>query len=356
MVKYYRQLPLVIYTNFTLKADCLAFSIEEQKKFKKVMALANNLTPFLAALAKLPQQRIAQTVSVLLLVYIAFTVAKITWLIVPQKEIVNEAITTNYANQSSKSKQNFNISALQSLNLFGQYNEQVQEEVVVQVTDAPETRLQLTLSGLVASDKVETAAAIIEYKSQQQTYGIGDIIKGTRASLEQVLIDRVIIKQSGRLETLMLDGADYSQPAESVSNKKVNNKQNSQTQYSPKNLPSRAKANVVDQRSNENLSRNAQQLRHDLKNNPGKITDYLRISPARKAGKIVGYRLSPGKDPEFFKLSGLKSGDIAIKMNGNDLLVPLEAAQAMSALKTERDISLLVERKNDLIEILFSIE
>jgi len=30
--------------------------------------------------------------------------------------------------------------------------------------------------------------------------------------------------------------------------------------------------------------------------------------------------------------------------------------QAMAALKTERDISLLINRKNDLIEILFSIE
>jgi len=51
----------------------------------------------------------------------------------------------------------------------------------------------------------------------------------------------------------------------------------------------------------------------------------------------------------------LKSGDVAIQMNGYDLLAPLQAAQAMSALKTERDISLLVERQGELIEILFSI-
>jgi len=326
------------------------------------MALANNLTSFSAALAKLPQQRIAQAVSVLLLIYIAFMAAKITWLVVPQKTMVSGSTAKNYAAQQNKSGQNFNISALQALNLFGQYNKQESAEVAVQITDAPETRLKLTLSGLVASDQVGTAAAIIEYKSKQETYGIGEIIKGTRASLEQVLIDRVIIKQSGRLETLMLDGADYSQPAQSISNKKANKKavneapQQRGSQDGPQRLPSKSKTNVVDQRSNKDLSRNAQLLRTDLKNDPGKITDYLRISPSRKGGKIVGYRLSPGKNPEFFQLSGLKSGDIAIQMNGHDLLVPLEAAQAMSALKTERDISLLVERKSDLIEILFSIE
>jgi len=330
------------------------------------MALTDNLNSLSAVLDKLPQQRIAQAISVLLLIYIAFMAAKITWLMIEQKPVVNNTVSSTYVAQKNSAGKSFNISALQALNLFGQYNAQESEVIVEQITDAPQTRLQLTLSGLVASDKVEIAAAIIENKGKQETYGIGDIIKGTRASLEQVLIDRVIIQQSGRLETLMLDGADFNQPAQSVSNKRINNKSNSrddnkrlqqaEPQSGPKGLSSKLASKVVDHRSNKDLSLNAQRLRADLKSDPGKITDYLRISPARISGKIVGYRLSPGKSPEFFKLSGLKSGDVAVQMNGHDLLVPVEAAQAMSALKTERDISLLVKRKNDLIQILFSID
>ena len=332
------------------------------RRLHKSMALTDKLTSFTAVLDKLPQQKIAQALSVLLLIYIAFMAAKITWLVVPQQLITNNASAIKLIAKKSNAGKNVNISALQSLNLFGQYNELAKETVVEQITDAPETRLQLTLSGVVASDKAETAAAIIENKGKQETYGIGDIIKGTRASLEQVLIDRVIIKQSGRLETLMLDGADFNQPAQSVSHKKAKKQHNLKEgssklqQNSPQRLSARSKPSIVDHRSNKNLSRSAQRLRTDLKNDPGKITDYLRISPVRKGGKILGYRLSPGKDPEFFKLSGLKTGDIAVQMNGYDLLVPMEAAQAMSALKTERDISLLVDRKNDLIEILFSID
>lgn len=314
------------------------------------MAISDSFTSFTSNLAKLPQQKIAQVISVLLLIYIAFLATKITWLLVPQDPITSNSTLAVGAKQVSSTEQSFNLSALQALNLFGQYNQQV-TDVVEQITDAPVTRLKLTLSGLVASDNPDTAAAIIEYQGKQETYGVGDIILGTRANLEQVLIDRVIIKQLGRLETLMLDGADYNQPAQNIANKKAALKSKKMDDDGPTK-----ETNVVDQRSNSELSKSAEKLRSDLSNDPGKITDYLRISPARKEGKIVGYRLSPGKDPEFFKLSGLKSGDIAVQMNGYDLRDPLEAAQALSALKTEREISLLIERKNDLIEILFSID
>ena len=324
------------------------------------MALPNNLTSFSTALTKLPQQRIAQALSALLLVYIAFLAAKITWLAAPQAPLVSSGVSATYTSPKAQGSQSFAIAPLQALNLFGKLEEKTTQVVVEQITSAPETRLQLTLSGLVASDDVEIAAAVIENKKQQATYGIGDIIKGTRASLEQVLIDRVIIKQSGRLETLMLDGADYNQAPQSVSTKKISAEQaRKNAQAIAKNTGPNASSSTkstVDQRANAELSRNAKQLRADLQNNPGKITDYLRISPARKAGELVGYRLSPGKDPAFFTLSGLKSGDIATQMNGYNLLSPLEAAQAMSALKTERNISLLVERNNTIIEILFSIE
>jgi len=317
------------------------------------MAINNNFTSFASNLAKLSQQKIAQVISVVLLVYVAFLAAKITWLLVPHAPLTYNSSLLAGVKQVSSIGSSVNLSAVQGLNLFGQYNEQT-KEVVELITDAPVTRLQLTLSGLVASDKVETAAAVIEHKGKQETYGIGDVILDTRASLEQVLIDRVIIKQSGRLETLMLDGADYNQPAQNMANKKATIKARKKVDNSPRKTLN--KANVVDQRLNNELTRNAAQLRADISEDPGKITDYLRISPVRENGKIMGYRLSSGKTPEFFKLSGLKSGDIAVQMNGYNLREPLEAAQALSALKTEREISLLIERKNDLIEILFSID
>ena len=47
------------------------------------MTLTNNFTSLSAALAKLPQKKIAQAISLCLLIYIAFILAKITWMIMP---------------------------------------------------------------------------------------------------------------------------------------------------------------------------------------------------------------------------------------------------------------------------------
>ena len=63
----------------------------------------------------------------------------------------------------------------------------------------------------------------------------------------------------------------------------------------------------------------------------------------------------PGKKAEFFQSAGLKSGDVAIQMNGLDLTNPSEAAQALKALREEQEVSLLLDRDGDMTEILFSI-
>ena len=302
---------------------------------------------------KATQRKIALFTMALLVVYIAFLAAKITWFVVPNTQGASQQSMIHAIGTTKNEGNNtFDLTKLQALNLFGLYSDKVVKEDVVQVESAPQTRLQLTLSGLVASSVPGTAAAIIENKGKQETYGIGDIIIGTRASLEKVLMDRVLIKQSGRLETLMLDGFDFKEPAIAIKQDKAAKKSNRTNQATRQ----KKEPDVIDQRRNKQLSRTVKNLRENLSENPANITDYLSISPKRKEGNIIGYSLRPGKDPEFFKLSGLKRGDLAVQMNGYDLVIPSEAAKALSTMKEARDISLLIERDSSLMEILFSIE
>lgn len=310
------------------------------------MPLPINITSLSSLLMQLNHRRVAQGVMSLLLVYIAFVSANITWSVVPQAQ--DQSVLGN-SNQSIATKKNKNkvvdVKKIQSLNLFGLYNETEEEEHDIEMSSVPETSLNLTLSGLVASDDNKIAAAVIENQGKQETYGIGDVIVGTRANLEQVLMDRVLIKHSGKLETLMLDGFDYNKPVERMSSK------------APR--PKQAKApstGVVDQRTNKSLTETAKNLRSELAKDPAKIGDYLRISPKRKDGNIVGYSLRPGKKPEFFKLAGLQNGDVVVQMNGYDLIAPAQAMQAMVEMKQARDISLLVERQGNLTEILISLD
>ncbi|MFB1014503.1 MAG: general secretion pathway protein C [Alteromonadaceae bacterium] len=307
------------------------------------MQLPNSLVSLTDVLVKLPQQQIAKTISGVLLIYIAYLASQATWMFVPSGQISSQSVKTSKNMQSNKDE-TVSISKLEKLHLFGVYNASPSVKTI-EIEDAPETRLNLTLSAAVASDDISASAAIIENNGRQETYGIGDVITGTKATLEQVLTNRVIIKQSGRMETLMLDGIDYKKLSTSVPNqikKQEQQKENAST--------------VIDMRQNKQLSKEASNLKADLFKDPGKITDYLKIVPKRSGGDILGYRLMPGKNSEFFNRSGLKSGDVAVQMNGFDLTVPSEAAQAMMALRQENQVSLLVKREDNMTEILFSID
>ena len=306
------------------------------------MELPAQLTALTNVLIKLPQKKIANALSVLLLVYIANLLAQATWVFAPTDEYVGTVKTTASNVKQQNPTSAFTINELQALNLFGVY-QTMEIERVVEIKNAPETKLNLGLSATVASDDKDSAAAVIENKGTQETYGIGDEIIGTRAVLTQIMVDRVLIKQSGRIETLMLDGFDYK----AISSEKAKEKIPAKSTYN--------KQKEIDKRQDKKLSDHAKALRADIIKDPGKILDYLRISPKSENGSIIGYMLRPGRKSEFFKSSGLKNGDVAVEINGLDLTQPMQAAQALVALRKESEVALRVKRDGSFTDILFSI-
>jgi len=314
------------------------------------MSLSDHQTKLLEILAKLPQKKIAQAITILLIIYIAYLAAQISWLLTPKSAVTSKTMVGSFS-ATKTTTNNVDISAIQALNLFGRYNEQIVESVV-EVKDAPETQLNLTLTGVVASTEQAIGAAIIENNGKQNTYGIGDIITGTRATLAQVMSDRVLIKQVGRLETLMLDGFKYQKAGETKKRARINKAK----PLSPRSSGLRASPQQpIDQRKNKALTEKMTHLKKDLASNPSKITDYLKISPLRKQGKVYGYRLLPSKDKEFFKAAGLKTGDIATQLNGFELSQPSQAALALKALREDSQVSLTIDRHGEIKQILFSI-
>jgi general secretion pathway protein C len=318
------------------------------------MQLPSNFSSVVYFFSQLPQQKIAKVISVLLLAYIAYTFAQITWLVAPSGQYhTTSNVTVKITEQNTKIA-NISLAGLKTLNLFGLYTDEIEEIETTEVENAPETQLNLTLAGVVASNDKATSAAVIEHSGKQDTYSPGETITGTRAVLETVFRDRVILKHTGKFETLMLDGFDYNETTK-ITKPKTENR-SSLTQKKRKKINNKLTSpNVVDQRTNKMLTNSARSFKEDINSDPSKITDYLKISPKRKDGKIIGYRLMPGKNSEFFQNSGLKSGDVAIQMNGYDLTAPSEAAQALSALKQDKEVSLLIDRNGELNEILFSI-
>jgi type II secretion system protein C len=94
------------------------------------------------------------------------------------------------------------VSAVVSAHLFG--NEPA-ADARREVVEAPETRLKLTLRGVVASRKKDVAHAIIEVEAQPaKSYGVGDRIEKTDAVLDAVEAQRILLDRNGQLESLAL--------------------------------------------------------------------------------------------------------------------------------------------------------
>ena len=89
--------------------------------------------------------------------------------------------------------------------------------------------------------------------------------------------------------------------------------------------------------------------------NPARITDYVRISPIRKNGKLTGYRVNPGRNRALFKEVGLQPNDLAVSLNGYDLTDTRQAMEVAKQLKNLTEMSLTVERDGQLHSIYLSL-
>ncbi|MBU2978314.1 type II secretion system protein GspC [Alteromonas sp. C1M14] len=306
------------------------------------MTLDKFNTQSLALFFSRHQKQLHFVVVVLLSLYLLAFAARLVWQIIPEPDTAAIPAGLSSGPQLVQRGQGgVNLAQLQQLNLFGQ---PIQNESVVDekpITDAPETKLKLTLTGVVVSSIKEEATAIIEHKGVQNVYGLGEKIERTNATLHQVHSDRVIIKNGIRKETLMLDGIDYDDA----------NKQVARNEPPP---PRRAgppqRTNVGDAPQGKEVKID-QALVSQLRKKPGSFTDYIAISPAIEEGQLIGYKIKPGNNSALFESSGLKPGDVVIQINGLDLTDTQQSSAAMNALRQASTIELTLTRDGEYITV-----
>ena len=301
------------------------------------------LDKIIAKAIGMPHKPLSRIVFWLGFIVIMLLAAQITWKLVPTTASVS-AWSPTPVNASGKSAGQVDLASLQLLGLFGKADTQSDRPKVAAVetiTDAPKTSLSIQLTGVVASTAEQKGLAVIESNGSQETYSLGDKIKGTSASLKEVYADRIIITNAGRYETLMLDGLVYT--SQSPANQQL------------QQVKSNTTVNRIDQRKNAEVSQELAESRTELLADPSKITDYIAISPVRQGDAVAGYRLNPGKDANLFKQAGFKANDLAKSINGYDLTVMSQALEMMSQLSELTEVSIMVEREGQLVEIMFSL-
>lgn len=282
------------------------------------------------------QASVNKLIVVLLCLFLLAYGAELTWRLLPEPTNPNMPANIDRVVKTSSSANNVKLDlvAVKKLNLFGDLAAQPVVENKT-VTEAPVTKLNLTLTGVVSSSEIDEGAAIIENRNQQQTYGLGEKIDGTNATLAEVYVDRVIIKNGQSNETLMLDGVDYTKP---------------------QNITSSQPTRVVPVDNNDNeerrtLSSEAVQATRELQQAPANFTDFINIAPHRVEGELQGYKVAPGKNPSLFKSAGLENGDVITELNGLDLTDMQQSLEAMNAIRTAESIQMTVDRSGELLTI-----
>ncbi len=259
--------------------------------------------------------RVTQVAFLALLIMLAQQSAALTWrLLTLASPQTSQPWQPSAVAVNGQSNPRLELGEVSRLALFGKAIPKAQAKAAV-AANAPRTQLNAQLNGVLASSDPAKSIAIIAMSDIQNSYGVGDMIDGTQARIRQVYPDRVIIERDGRDETLMLDGEEYGKP-----------------------LPQTNSAPLGS-------------LRSELMADPGKITDYLNISPVQVDGRMTGYRLNPGSNPEFFNQSGLQANDLAISINGLDLRDNMQAMQAMQQMAGATEMTVTVERQGELFDI-----
>ncbi|WP_428794800.1 type II secretion system protein GspC [Vibrio nomapromontoriensis] len=271
------------------------------------------------------QPQLSLFIALCLLGLSAWIAGVLAWQLFPQSSSVGRWVPPTIVKvQSTGTSNSAYSSEINKANIFGQYQ---REQKVVQtpvVTDAPKTRLNVVLVGSVVSNNPDRSLAVVANRGKQGTYGIGEQIEGTRATIAAVLIDRIIISNSGRDETVMLEGIEY---------KKLDLKQPAPA----------AASNVVGNNPRDNEEKLAA-IRSTITQDPQQIFQYVRLSQVKRDGKISGYRVSPGRDAELFNAVGLQNGDIAVALNGADLTDPAAMGQIYQSISDLTELNLTVER------------
>ena len=272
-------------------------------------------------------RRVILVINLLLIVWIASILASLTWeLLSPDAAIEPvEAVADAAAVQVNPDRQL--ISQMPGWHLMGvarQSSAPVQASTPV---TAPETKLKLILRGVLASNDPEHARAIIaDPRGKELQYGLGDTLPGN-AELSEVHPDRIILKRNGRFETLRL-------PKNEKGSTRV------------------ASRSVSARRSTQSPQQRLTNVRQQLRQSPGNLSNLIRATPKRgQGGKTVGYVLSPGRDPDLFAQVGLQSGDVAIQINDIKLDNPSNSARALKSMQSGESVTVTVLR-NEQEEVL----
>jgi general secretion pathway protein C len=271
-----------------------------------------SLQPF-ARLYEQHGRKLPPVAELLLVVVIAWLCARLIWALMPTPAAAQWRAVA-LPSQPVSAQRRTDLQSIVDKHLFGVYQPTPTGQ---NAAEAPETRLSLTLIGVLAATEAgESRALIGSSDGDEKPYALGDdVIRGV--SLQAIFPDRVVLSRDGTLETLRL------------------NKDAPTTGTAPAPI-----ASTVPPGTAQLLT----QIRDQVLSDPSKASQFIRIQPANVDGKLTGFRVYPGRDRGAFNQVGLQPGDLVTSVNGIQLDDSQKALQMLTELSKANSISLTVQR------------
>lgn len=205
---------------------------------------------------------------------------------------------------------------------------------------AEQTRLDLQLRGVMAADDPRGGRAVIAHGNSQDSYGVDDALPvGNQVFLRRILVDRVLIDNRGRLESLMLYEETTADEARADRRRSAAARSDSRSESASPPAATLQRLSVLGDSTTEQLS---------------SLKSAVRISPVRDANeKTLGYRIMPAANRALFDRLGLRQGDILTRLNGVDVGSfenVLEVYRVLNSAATA-EITLLREGREELVRV-----
>ena len=286
----------------------------------------------LAALANKPALQRLNTalpamVSIALVITIGYALATLSWQLYQSMQPAESALggTPPITPPATRTPSSQSVRQITRAWLFGKPENSKSAPVQ---KNAPVTKLNLVLRGVLAADPDALALAIIAKgkgkSGKEEIYGIGDTIQHG-VTLREIHPDHIIIERNGRAEKLVMPKSKGG---------------GSFTASASKRTSSDA-ANATSLRD----------IRQQIMKNPTSFGDYALPIVVKENGKQIGYRLRPQKKGHLLQQYGLMPNDIITEINGVKLDKPQNGIKALRELSSASSVSLTVKRGQSYVPL-----
>ena len=188
--------------------------------------------------------------------------------------------------------------------------------------EMPRTSLHLDITGLIYSDDHKRGLVIIKTGKDEDNYREGDLIRGTRARIQKIEKNHIVVDNSGRLEKAPFD-PDVKSGGSSSSAVSTGGSSSGQAlgkEFSNVTLP-----------------------------------EVMSLSPVYEKEELRGYRLNPGTKPQLFSKLGFRPNDLAVEIDGISLRDKAQAMGVLQSISTADNVTVTVERDGGVADVMVKL-